>query len=119
MYHTVMKLIEANPEIRVLHAGAIIEEKKARSSDTRKHSKTRFEDVYYQDLLDKNAYSDRVVEITSGDALLWCEGAGYKPSSASSLTSLMVKRGYLAKTGVRGIFRLLRTPAPPRESDAQ
>lgn len=103
MYHTVMKVIEANPEIRVTEAGMVIEEKKARNVPTRKHSKEKFEELYYKHLqgtLDSN----RRNELTSAEVMEWCANNGYARSSATSLASLMVKRGYFAKTATRGIY---------------
>jgi hypothetical protein len=103
MYHTVMKVIEANPEIRVTEAGMVIGEKKARNVPTRKHSKEKFEEVYYR-YLQENLDKNRRNELTTSEVMKWCSKNGYARSSATSLASLMVKRGYFAKTGTRGIY---------------
>ena len=108
MFHTVMKLIEANPEIRVMESGMVLEDKKARSVPTRKHSKEKFEEIYYR-YLKENLNPDQRNEITSTEVMEWCANNGYARSSGTSLASLMVKRGYFAKTQTRGIY-LMRWP---------
>jgi hypothetical protein len=115
MFATVMHLVESNPEIRVLKSEMMLEEQKPRKVITRNQSHdVRMEDRYYEYLLQKHSGEpDRVIEITNADAALWCTGENYAATSSSALLSAMVRRGYLHKSGTRGIFRLARTPAPP------
>jgi hypothetical protein len=114
MFATVMHLVESNPEIRVLKSEMILEEQKARKVITRNQSiDGRMEDRYYKYLLDahENIFVHEpgsIVEVDHADAAAWCASENYAPTSASALLSAMVRRGYLAKTGTRGIFRLLR-----------
>jgi hypothetical protein len=107
MFSTIMKLVENNPEIRVTKSEMIIQPTKPRAVTTRNQTGEKFEDKYHSFLLTKYKGDEgKTIEITAEDARAWCEANDYKASSASSLTSLMVKRGFLAKTGTRGIFRL-------------
>jgi hypothetical protein len=112
MFHTVMKVVESNPEIKVLKSEAIVEEKKDRKVITRNQShEMRMEDRYYAHLLEtflSRLHDNSVVEINNADAAAWCQSENYAPTSSNALLSAMVRKGYLARAQTRGIFRLLR-----------
>lgn len=114
MFATIMDLVEKNPEVVVLEAGidksAPIKHKRAPQN---RSFTVPFEQRYYSYLLGlpsvKNNLADNhKIEVTSNDAMAWCAANNYARSSATSLTSIMVKRGMLAKTETRGIFRLMK-----------
>lgn len=108
MFSVIMELVENNPEIKITKSEMIIQPTKSRAVTTRTQTGEKFEDRYHSFLLTKfKGDENKVTEITADDARQWCEANGYKASSASSLTSLMVKRGFLAKSQTRGIFRLM------------
>lgn len=108
MFSTVMKVVEANRDIKVTKSEMLFEEKRKVSASPRNRGESKFEELFHKHLVELGRQNGNgVVMVDPTMAQEWCVGNGYKASSASSLTSLMVKRGYLQKTDARGVFRLI------------
>lgn len=100
MYATVMELVERNKSIKITKAELVIESGSPKKVTTRHRSEGRFEDIYYDTLIAGEL-------ITTSIVADWCKQNGYAESSATSICSLLVKKGKLQKGNKRGEFKVL------------